>query len=383
MKKILFIYPHNFLECNMGTNIRVYSLAKELHSQGYMIDLFAFRNFLSVYDDFDNMNYHEKIIDTLFLYDYRDTIKFKKRKRIQKYINQITHNEELENWVTPCMIKQFNEIVSSTEYDYIIMFYAYTAELISPENYRGNSTKMYFMEDLLSVAHFVSGRSKYIGGLLDSEIKRISYFDKIVCISSDEKTLFEKLLPSKLFFFLPHLISKKNIENKIVNKRKKLLFIGYDNEYNIEGMLWFFENVYPRILLDIEIVVVGKVTKYIDAKFANLNKVEYVESLNDLYLGVDIVICPLQNGTGMKIKVIEAMSYGIPIVCTSRGVDGIPDKNKSGCLVENTPEGFANAINRLVTDEMFYKERKKQIVEYFSEILDWTVYRTLFLKLFD
>lgn len=66
MKKILFIYPHNFLECNMGTNIRVYSLAKELHSQGYMIDLFAFRNFLSVYDDFDNMNYHEKIIDTLF-----------------------------------------------------------------------------------------------------------------------------------------------------------------------------------------------------------------------------------------------------------------------------------------------------------------------------
>ncbi|MDE6988554.1 MAG: glycosyltransferase family 4 protein, partial [Bacteroides acidifaciens] len=367
----------------MGTNIRVYFLAKELRSLGYEIDLYAFRNFLSIYDDFDEMNCHEKLVNSLYLYDYRETVLFRKRHKIHRYISQVLHNEELENWVTPSMVKQFNEITSSIEYDYIIMFYAYTAELISPGNYRGSSSKIYFMEDLLSVAHFVSGRSKYIGGLLDSEIKRISYFDKIVCISSDEKILFEKLLPNKQFYFLPHLISKKNVTGKLVNKVMKVLFIGYDNEYNIEGMRWFFENVYSHILVDIELIVVGKVTKYIDGSYPNLRKIEYVENLRELYLNVDMVICPLQNGTGMKIKVVEAMSYGIPIVCTSRGVDGLPDKNRNGCLVSDTPEGFADAINRLATNTALYKECQMKINEYFSEILDWAVYKEMLPKLFD
>lgn len=383
MKKILFVYPHNFLEGNMGTNIRVYFLAKELRSWGYEIDLYAFRNFLSIYDDFDEMNCREKLVDSLYLYDYRETVLFRKRHKTHRYISRVLHNEELENWVTPSMVKQFNEITSSAEYDYIIMFYAYTAELISPSNYRGSSGKIYFMEDLLSVAHFVSGRNKYIGGLLDSEIKRISYFDKIVCISSDEKILFEKLLPNKRFYFLPHLISKKNVTGKLVNKVMKVLFIGYDNEYNIEGMRWFFKNVYSHILVDIELIVVGKVTKYIDGNYPNLRKIEYVENLHELYLNVDMVICPLQNGTGMKIKVVEAMSYGIPIVCTSRGVDGLPDKNKNGCLVSDTPEGFADAINRLATNTTLYKACQIKINEYFSEILDWAVYEEILPKLFD
>ncbi|SCH69135.1 glycosyltransferase [uncultured Bacteroides sp.] len=383
MGRILFVYPHNFLECNMGTNIRVYSLAKELNSQGYKIDLYAFRNFLSTYDNFDEMNRRDRIVDTLYLYDYRNTLLFRKKTKFQRYLSRVLHNEELENWVTPCMLKQFNEITSSVVYDYIIMFYVYTADLVATSNYRGSASKIYFMEDLLSVAHFVSGRNKYIGGLLNSEIKRISYFDKVVCISSDEKTLFEKLLPNKRFYFLPHLISKKDLKNRPVNKVMRVLFIGYDNEYNIEGMQWFFKNVYSHILVNIEIIVVGKVVKYIDCDYTNLKKIEYVEDLHELYSKVDIVICPLQNGTGMKIKVIEAMSYGIPIVCTSRGVDGLPDKNKNGCLVEDTPEGFANAINQLVANTVFYQECQRRINEYFREILDWTVYKEMLPTLLD
>lgn len=367
----------------MGTNIRVYSLAKELHGMGCQIDLFAFRNFLSLYDDFDKMNEKEKIVSKLYLYDYKKTVAFLKRKKVQRCINKVLHNEELENWVTPNMIQQFDEIVTINEYDYIIMFYAYTGELVSPVNYRGTAHKIYFMEDLLSVAHFVSGRNKYIGRLLDSEVKRVSYFDKVVCISSDEKTLFEKLLPSKEFYFLPHLINVKDISRKFKNKIPRILFIGYDNEYNIEGMHWFFKNVYSQLLPDMEIILVGKVVKYVKYDYPNLRKVEYVENLDELYMGVDIVICPLQNGTGMKIKVVEAMSYSIPVVCTSRGVDGLPDKYKNGCLVENIPEKFAEAINLLSTNASFYENCQDNISRYFQEVINWDRQKALMAALFN
>ena len=382
MNKILFVYPHNFLEPNMGTNIRVYSLAKELRAKGFKIDLFAFRNFISKYDRFEDQN-KEKLVNQLYLYDYRNTSSFKRRKGLGKYLNKLFSRGELDNWVTPGMQRQFNEIVSSVEYDYIVMFYAYTAELLSPANYKGTASKVYFMEDLLSVSYFISRRTKSIGRSLDSEIQRVSYFDKIVCISSDEKTLFEKLLPDKSFYFLPHLIGRKESGKKAVAQVTKVLFIGYDNEYNIEAMRWFFQNVYSRLLTGIEIMVVGKVVKHINVDYPNLKKVEYVESLDELYKTVDIVICPLRNGTGMKIKVIEAMSYGIPVVCTSRGVDGLPDKNENGCLVEDTPEAFAEAINRLATDKLFYKKCQDRIDAYFSETLDWNVHNVMLARLFE
>ena len=154
MNKILFVYPHNFLEPNMGTNIRVYSLAKELRAKGFKIDLFAFRNFISKYDRFEDQN-KEKLVNQLYLYDYRNTSSFKRRKGLGKYLNKLFSRGELDNWVTPGMQRQFNEIVSSVEYDYIVMFYAYTAELLSPANYKGTASKVYFMEDLLSVSHFI------------------------------------------------------------------------------------------------------------------------------------------------------------------------------------------------------------------------------------
>ena len=141
----------------MGTNIRVYSLAKELRAKGFKIDLFAFRNFISEYGRFEEQN-KEKLVNRLFLYDYRKTPSFKRRKGLGKFIGKLLSRGELDNWVTPGMLRQFDEIVSSAEYDYIVMFYAYTAELLSPANYKGTASKVYFMEDLLSVSHFISVR---------------------------------------------------------------------------------------------------------------------------------------------------------------------------------------------------------------------------------
>jgi len=58
-----------------------------------------------------------------------------------------------------------------------------------------------------------------------------------------------------------------------------------------------------------------------------------VANLVEFYQNVSIVICPMFSGTGVKIKVLEALSYGIPVVTNQRGVDGLLNKSANGCLV--------------------------------------------------
>lgn len=381
MKNILFVYPHNFLEHNMGTNIRVYSLAEELCSNNFQIDLYACRNFVSSFEDFDEQN-KKRIVRNLYLYDYKTTVLSRKKRKISRFVKKVFHRLELDNWVTPTMIKQFDQIVSSTHYDYIVMFYAYTAELISPVNYSGDASKIYFMEDFLSLNRYISGKRKFFGSMLESEINRIANFDKVVCISWDEKFFFEKLLPNCKFYFFPHIIDQKGINRELINAKKKVLFIGYDNEFNKRGLDWFFECVYHNLIENIEIVIVGKISNHVREEYPNLHKIEYVEDLDELYRNVDIVMCPLLNGTGLKIKVIEAMSYSIPVVCTDRGVDGFPDKYQNGCLVMNTPQKFADAINQLSTNATFYQECQQKIHDYFASTLDWKIDKDIMMKIF-
>lgn len=374
MKKVLLIYPHNFLERNMGTNNRVYEIAKFLKKNNFTIDLFSCKNFVSTtFDQFDKYN-QENIIDKLFLYDFVHTQNFVKKTTtkskfiqiVSKLLNLDKPAKELDNWVTPQMQMQFNELLEN-DYDFIVMFYAYTGELLKGIDLK--SKKIYFMEDLLSVGHYISGLSDEIGGPLNSEINRLEYFDDIICISHDEKVFFEKILKNKNLHYLPHLINDKIVNIDASMREIDLLFIGYDNSYNIEGIKWFFKNIYPQLDSNIKITVAGKVAEHIDQNYKNVTKINYVENLDDIYSKTKISMCPLLNGTGMKVKVIEAMSYGLPVVCTSRGVDGLPDKTKNGCLVSDNPQHFAEYINKLFNDSVFYENTSKEVTEYFKDHL--------------
>lgn len=384
MKKILFVYPHNFLELNMGTNIRVYALAKELHAMGYGIDLLALTNFMSVFDHFDEMNEKEKLVDRLYLCDYKKIKAWKKRgERLRKCFRPF-FRRQLDDWASPHLKRLFARVVAAADYTHIVMFYAYTANLLSFGEGKRNVKTIYFMEDLLSVGEYVQKRSPLVGELLDCELKRLEHFGSIACISYDEKILVEKLLGgNRQFYFLPHII--EHVPMPVCEKGQKLrvTFVGYDNPYNVEGVRWFLNEVCPLLGDDVELTLVGKVNRHIVCNRPNVTQIDYAASLDEIYCRTDVVICPLLNGTGMKIKVIEAMSRGIPVVCTSRGVDGFPDKTCNGCLVADTPADFASYLTRLAHSAEFYNLCRERVVDYFGHVLCWKQHKNTLYRLFQ
>ena len=371
-KKILVVYPNNFLQGRQGTNNRVFQLISAFKELNFEIDLLGYENFTadSSFENFKSQN-KDGLINDLFIYDFKKDPKrmnYKFLNKLKKVFNR-SNSETLHDWTNEGSKKLFDEITTKNNYDIVILFYSYLANFLTNKNV--NYKKIYFMEDSMFLQQYSLDRSNKkitLGKLMDEEINRLKKFDDIFSISYDEKNLYEKLLEKKIHF-LPHL-SNKTIKNELipVNQRKwDIFYIGFNNPFNIEGLNWFLENVYPHLPSNLRILLVGSVTDKIEVSYSNVDIIQFVPDLNDVLQNVKISICPMFRGTGMKIKVVDSMEYGLPVVCNERGVDGLPDKTESGCLVTEDPIEFANYICKLLNDQEYYAHISNKTKYYYEK----------------
>lgn len=381
-KRLLLVYSNNFYQTGMGTNTRVKGLVKCFKELGYDIDYFSFSHFsdTSHFDNFEEEN-KEGLINQLYLHDFWGTEKkltifqrgVRKIKRIL-HIKEFKQQGFLGNWIQPQCQELFDRVTSENDYDVIVLFYTYMATLLQDKELRAK--KIYFMEDSMFLQQYSWDKDRLpgitLGKLLDEELQRMSVFDDIFCISNDEKIMYGKLL-GKDIHFLPHLIEEEPVLSAVpVNERKwDIYFIGFNNPFNAEGLEWFLDKVYPLLDKKLKIVLVGSVTKAVKIPQAdNIEVISFAERLEDIYDNSKLLICPMFQGTGMKIKVVEAMSRGIPVVCNERGVDGLPDKSMSGCLVTQDPQEFADHINHLLDDQAFFEKKAREIKDYYDVTFD-------------
>jgi glycosyltransferase involved in cell wall biosynthesis len=66
--------------------------------------------------------------------------------------------------------------------------------------------------------------------------------------------------------------------------------------------------------------------------------------------GASVFVCPVRLGSGLRVKLLEAMAAGVPIVSTTLGTDGIPVCNGEHLLVADTPEMMARGVELLLDD---------------------------------
>jgi glycosyltransferase involved in cell wall biosynthesis len=109
------------------------------------------------------------------------------------------------------------------------------------------------------------------------------------------------------------------------------------------------EDVWPRVRVpEAELVIAGRGTQ----QFGGQGE---VDSARDLFQRFSLLLFPLPRGSGMKVKTLEAMASGVPVVTTPAGAEGIEPSD--GVIVETEPERLAAAARELLTDEGARRER--------------------------
>ncbi|MCD0474829.1 glycosyltransferase family 4 protein [Flavobacterium sp. EDS] len=365
--RILYFYPENPLMFTQGNNARALSLLRYFKSRNIKVDFVGEES-----DDFKEDSILEMksigLIAEGFLLK-RGNRKSKRIKYLLTYSLPRKMNRSVKDFDRTKFEhkEQFAEIIESRNYDYKIISYAYWASLLDNTKKGDNEKWIIDTHDFLT-SQFQTNKKFSLSDYFQTEISVLKKFDRVWVISNEEKYVFSQFLDNQLDLITHSL--PNNAQDRHVNaKNIDVVYVASENEHNVKSARWFFENVYPNIKRDIKITVIGKIAKYIP-EFENVEKIKFIEDLDGVYKKAKIAICPMLSGTGLKIKVVESLSYGLPVVCNERGIDGLLNKTNNGCLVTNCPLEFANYINKLLQEEEFYEAKSLEASKFFIENFD-------------
>jgi glycosyltransferase involved in cell wall biosynthesis len=187
-------------------------------------------------------------------------------------------------------------------------------------------------------------------GIYSSQLKIAKKVEKIVLVSEIEAQNLNKESKNEnaSVIWAEYEPRQDNIE---WNNSNGLIFVGgFRHLPNLEGIEWFADRVVPelkKIGFDAPIRVVGSGLTSHQKDELQSKGLQILGSQLDLasiYSQARIAIVPLLTGSGRKGKVGEALSYGIPIVSTSVGVEGFANLQSAGISVADSPAEMAKAI---------------------------------------
>ena len=266
-----------------------------------------------------------------------------------------------------------NEVIKTIHFEYIIL--EHLVSLNTQSLIRRKSPNSKIILDAHNVDH----------ELMELESKRTSnhksYTKLINRTKKIESTLYKKID----FLFACSEIDKNKFENLNNNKLKvynipngvdtskkpfivdipfslDLIFCGALNtEANYTGLYWFVNKIWPLVISrypNICLNIIGSGMEDVDLKFLssfkNINLIGRVKSVNDYYCKSRISIVPILIGSGSRLKILEAMSFGLPVVSTSKGAEGIACKHANDILIADSVEEFSNSIVNLINDRNMY-----------------------------
>ncbi|MEH6611274.1 MAG: glycosyltransferase [Halioglobus sp.] len=175
-------------------------------------------------------------------------------------------------------------------------------------------------------------------------------------------------------------------ELQYADTEKKLMYVGILGwEPNSQGLLWFIDQVWPKLVerhpdLQLDIVGKGPDQRLQDAaaKWAGITLRGFVPDLQGIYKNSRVSVAPLTFGSGMKVKVLDSMTRGMPTVTTSVGAEGIDVEHGTHMLIADEPAEMATYINQLLNDPELWLHLQKNSRELITERYTW---RQLFIQM--
>lgn len=248
-------------------------------------------------------------------------------------------------------------------------------------------------ETLIKYSRHAGWRATCIAAKIDS--RRCKSFEKYLWKTSDIILPVTKRLKSIIVQSSPEISGKikyfpVSIEPlirkfKVRNYARTVLYIGTIHyPPNRQGLEWFMQHCWPQVtdeINDARLIVVGKGGKELSVRDKNIDIREYVTDLESVYNEADVFIVPLFAGSGIRLKILDSMKNGLPIVSTTAGYLGLEITENEELLVANSAGNFAKNVIRLLKDPPFrislIDKGQSFIKQYHSDLLAKKIVREL------
>lgn len=209
--------------------------------------------------------------------------------------------------------------------------------------------------------------------------------DAIFCCSKKDKNDFDLLNNGKLLIsVIPNgiVIPEKLYNNGVKEENPQfILFCGILSTLpNTEGLHWFCQEIWPTIKKSfphLKLLVVGGGTfnrKYSsEISDASIIFSGRVPDVKEWYNKAAVSVVPLLTGSGTRLKILEAMAFGVPVLSTSKGAEGIEYSDKKNIVIANDAAEFAGKLSRLLSDKQQRMDTAVAARKLVKEKYDWNV----------
>ncbi|MBR3550904.1 MAG: glycosyltransferase [Bacteroidales bacterium] len=190
------------------------------------------------------------------------------------------------------------------------------------------------------------------------ERKILREVDGYMSISEPDYQYFHNTAPNVPGVVIPFGINVDDYDMEdddyIATDRPELFHLGSMNwSPNVEGIEWFLDEVWPEILAahpDLTFTLAGHdIPERIRNRHdPNVIVVGSVPNANEFMMDYDIMVVPLLSGSGIRIKIVEAMALGRIVITTTIGAEGLDVQDGKHLFIANTPEEFVAIVNKCV-----------------------------------
>jgi succinoglycan biosynthesis protein ExoO len=186
----------------------------------------------------------------------------------------------------------------------------------------------------------------------ETETRLLARADIVVAIQKAEADEVRRLLPGRPVLTVP--MTAAPASGPKPGRSDQVLFVGSNVQANVTGLAWMLELAWPIVRAqrpDAQLIVAGSVSRGDPPTTPGVRYVGFVERLDPYYDSAGVVVSPLTGGSGLKIKLIEALAHGKACVATSVTLQGVEEETSGAVALADTPDGFARAILDLLADE--------------------------------
>lgn len=213
-------------------------------------------------------------------------------------------------------------------------------------------------------------------------------FDQLLTVTEDDKQALISLFSGAERAYLANKITTIPIcidpdNHQVIEpdrKRQQIIYLGTMFwPPNREGVLWFAQHVFPLIkreIMAVELVVAGskpsREIKQLEGQHdGSIRITGFLEDPSNELKSSSVFIVPLHAGGGMRVKILDAWLWGIPIIATTIGAEGIDYREGEHLLIADDPCSFAEAVVRLLRDDDLNRKLRRNGRRWVEEKYDW------------
>ena len=282
---------------------------------------------------------------------------------------------ELDDFRWPWAMRRFRETVNLFKPTIIVFEYikmGYLMDALS-EDERASMKCVVDTHDILhrrASQFFENGFPHWLKINREQESKALEPYDLILAIQDKEAQILRSMAPNVETITVGHAVDLPAHApcSKVENPGGKVRFgyIGSKNFSNWHAIQNFVENAWPAVVDKnsdtCELLVAGGICEWLETgasdhtstispeSLKNVTLVGRVDEIKEFYAQIDVLINPVEFGTGLKIKNAEALSFGKQLITTTNGFDGMPESSRLACRVVESVSEMGDAINSMLLD---------------------------------